>query len=125
MLKKLDSLLLYVNDVANSAKFYRDLGFKIPKQTDTMVIAKLGGFEIHCHDRKTTVFQEESQIEQKGAGIYIYINVEKIDDYYKSLLEKGLKPSSEPKNWQWGNREFVIRDPDGYKLVFYEQISSL
>lgn len=54
----------------------------------------------------------------------IYLIVDDVDETYKELLEKGLKPSSEPRDWPWGNREFVIRDPDGYKLVFYREISN-
>lgn len=33
----------------------------------------------------------------------------------------GMKPSSEPRDWPWGRREFVLRDPDGYKLVFFKK----
>lgn len=122
MLRKLDSLLLYIKIVGETTKFYSLLGFEIPRQTENMVIAKLGDFELHCYDQKTVEFKEESKIEPKGAGVYIYIAVDEIERYYKSLLGKGLKPSSEPRDWPWGNREFVIRDPDGYKTVFYEQI---
>jgi len=122
MLKRLDSLLLYIKNVDKTANFYRLLGFEIAKQTESMVVAKLGNFELHCHDKNTVEFKEEVEIEPKGAGVYIYIEVEKIDEYYKSLLGKGLKPSSMPRDWPWGNREFAIRDPDGYKLVFYERL---
>ncbi len=49
-------------------------------------------------------------------------SVENVDDYYKQLLDKGIKPSSEPKDWEWGNREFVVKDPDGYRLVFFNKV---
>ena len=59
----------------------------------------------------------------RGTGlVFNYLEVEEIDDFCKSLVEKGFKPSSEPRDWPWDNRKFVIRDPDGYKLVFYEKI---
>ena len=35
-----------------------------------------------------------------------------------------MKPnsiSSEPEVRPTGNREFVLRDPDGYKLVFFQK----
>ena len=122
MLKRLDSLLLYIKSVGESAKFYSLLGFEISRQTEDMIVAKLGDFELHCHDQTTVKFKEESKIEPKGAGVFIYIEIDGIDKYHKSLVDKGLSASSEPINWPWGNREFVIRDPDGYKLVFYEKI---
>jgi len=61
-------------------------------------------------------------MDNKGAGLYLYISVDNVDKFYKKLLSKKLKPSSAPRDWPWGNREFVIRDPDGYKLVFFKRI---
>jgi hypothetical protein len=43
-------------------------------------------------------------------------DIDYVDAYYRDLIAKGLKPSSEPRN-----REFVICDPDGYKLVFFNK----
>jgi uncharacterized glyoxalase superfamily protein PhnB len=82
----------------------------------------LGEFYLDFYDEKTIQINNEAGVKPKGLGIYININVENIDAYYQSLLDKGLKPSSSPHDWPWGNREFVIRDPDGYKLVFYEKL---
>lgn len=121
-LKKLDSLLFYVTDTHKTAKFYSKLGFEIIKEQNNFTLARLKDFELHFHDKTEVTFRNESFIEPKGAGIFIYINVKNIDEYYQSLKERELKPSSKPFNWPWGNREFVIRDPDGYKLVFYEKI---
>ena len=53
--------------------------------------------------------------------MFVYISVDDVDEFYRGLAQKGLKPSSEPRDWPWGNREFVIRDPDGYKLVFFKR----
>lgn len=115
MLKRLDSLLLYVTDTHKTAEFYRKLGFEIAREENDFTLVKLKDFEIHCHDKTEVTFRNESNIEPKGAGVYIYVSVEGIDEYYKTLLEKGLKPSSKPRDLPWGNREFVIRDPDGYR----------
>lgn len=123
MLKSLDSILLYVADPKKSAEFYRALGFEVTEAEDYS-IAKLNWFTIRCQDKNKVKFTEESNVEPKGAGVYIYIQVENIDAYYKSLNAKNLKPSSEPRDWPWGNREFVIRDPDRYKLVFYQSAIS-
>jgi hypothetical protein len=32
-----------------------------------------------------------------------------------------MKPLGEPEVRPSGNREFVLRDPDGYKLVFFQK----
>jgi hypothetical protein len=56
----------------------------------------------------------------KGAGLLTYIKVDNLDDYYKAVVSKRLKPDSEPQV-RHGLREFVLRDPDGYKLVVFEK----
>ena len=122
MLKRFDSILLYIRNVNNSADFYKSIGFEISKKTESMIVAKLGDFEMHCHDQSTVAFNADSKINLKGTGVFIYIEVEDIDIYHKSLIDKRLKPSSMPRDWPWGNREFAIRDPDGYKIVFFQKI---
>jgi uncharacterized glyoxalase superfamily protein PhnB len=69
----------------------------------------------------TNEFKEDIKVTRKGAGQYMHISVENVDDYYKKLVTKGLKPLSEPQDYPWGSREFVIQDPDGYKIVFLKR----
>ncbi len=54
--------------------------------------------------------------------MFLYISVDNVDNFHKGLLSRGLKPSTEPRDSPWGNREFVIRDPDGYKLVIFKRM---
>ena len=122
MLKKLDVLVILVKNTAKTAEFYRQLGFAITEETKDKVSMELGEFYIDFHNEATVQINDEAGKCPKGLGIYIYVNVDGINEYFKSLKEKGLNPSSEPRDWPWGNREFVIRDPDGYKLVFYQKI---
>ncbi|MHB1865000.1 MAG: VOC family protein [Candidatus Saccharimonadales bacterium] len=78
--------------------------------------------DFHPQDKEDKPeFQKEAHLDNKGAGLFIYISVDNVDEFYNGLIDKGLKPSSEPRDWPWGNREFVIRDPDGYKLVFFKK----
>jgi uncharacterized glyoxalase superfamily protein PhnB len=65
--------------------------------------------------------QKEASLENKGAGIFLYFSVDNVDETYKEVLSMGLKPLSEPQDMSWGNREFIIRDPDGYKIVLFKR----
>lgn len=118
---KLNSLLLYVSDLNKSADFYQKLGFKV-KNHDYFVDAKLNDFVITLVDEKKAHFKHSSGLKNKGAGVYIYLEVENIDVLFKNLKSKGFTPSSEPRNWPWGNREFALRDPDRYVLIFSQKI---
>ena len=42
--------------------------------------------------------------------------------YFDWLKKNGVESRTEPKTWPWGKREFVVKDPDGYKLVFYSPV---
>jgi hypothetical protein len=37
------------------------------------------------------------------------------------VLAKGMKSLGEPEVRPSGNREFILRDPDGYKLAFFQK----
>ncbi len=45
-----------------------------------------------------------------------------MDEFYEAMLAKDIKPASAPQDFSWGRREFVIRDPDGYRLVFFQKL---
>ncbi len=124
-LKGVDSLMFYVGDVQASAVFYEQLGFARTDLKKDYSAVKLGDFELHFHDKNAVpgpYFKKESLAEPKGAGLYIYVAVREIDAFYRSLIAKGVVTSTEPRDWPWGNREFVVRDLDKYKIVFYEKL---
>ena len=124
-MKSVAGIVHYVKDTAKTAKFYEDLGFQLTKNKPHHISLRLNWFwmDFHPQDKEDKPeFQKEANLDNKGAGLFLYISVDNVDEFYKGLLSKGLKPSSEPRDWPWGNREFVIRDPDGYKLVFFQKI---
>lgn len=118
MIKRLHSTLFYAKDLDVTVEFYKNLGFDIQKSGDTARI-KMGDFTLSFIDENKTPIKNESGKEPKGLGIYTYIEVENVDDYFNTIKEKGIVSRTEPRDWPWGKREFVVKDPDGYKLVFY------
>ena len=129
MLKALNQLSFYVKDTTTSVSFYKKLGFEIISDDNAVGEVKLGSTNLQFLAQDTTKdmdqsFQKDAFGEPKGTGVYIYIQVDGINDYHKSLKDEGISASTEPRDWPWGNREFVVRDPDRYKLVFYEKIKS-
>lgn len=124
-LVSVSGIVHYVKDTVKTANFYEALGFMITKREPDHVSIRLNWFwmDFHSQDKEDKAeFQKEANLENKGAGQFVYIKVDDVDAYYQKLLDAGLEPSSEPRDWPWGNREFVIRDPDGYKLVFFQTL---
>jgi len=123
-IKSVSSLTLYVNDLQRSAAFYESLGFDKRKNGENTVTLYSNWFAVTLvgsKDEDKAEFQKDAQATYKGAGIFVNLNVDDVDAFYKEVLAAGLKPSSEPRDWPWGNREFVLKDPDGYKLVFFKK----
>jgi len=122
--KSVSGLGFYVADITATAQFYAILGFRIGEQSDTYLKMYLNWFWLQFNaisSESKPEFKDEAQAEMKGAGLFINISVDNVDEAYTSLVAAGLHPSSEPRDWPWGNREFVIRDPDGYKLVIFQK----
>ncbi len=123
MIKRFHSTLFYASDLEKTAEFYGRLGFNVQKSDDGVRV-KLGDFTLAFIDENKTPIKNESGMKPKGLGIYTYIEVEDVDVYSRFLKEKGVKASTEPRDWPWGKREFVVKDPDGYKLVFYSPVQN-
>lgn len=63
----------------------------------------------------------EAELTEKGVGLSTYVKVDDVDEYHKAAVSNGLRPDGEPGAGASGAKEFVLRDPDGYRLVFFEK----
>ena len=118
---KFTNILLWVQENKISEKFYKKLGFEVLVSTDAYSEIQLGEFSITLVNmRDEDEFNGDSLSGIKGKGIYIYIKVDDVDVEYNRQEKLGLKPATKPRNWEWGNREFILKDPDGYKLCFWQ-----
>lgn len=126
-MKSVSGVICLVADLEKSINFYQTLGFEFKKSTPgTSATAYLNWFWIELlHQEKviTNEFKEDAGFSRKGAGCYMHINVENVDDFHEFVVSKGLKPAGKPQDFPWGHREFVLSDPDGYKLVFFQKIT--
>jgi predicted enzyme related to lactoylglutathione lyase len=106
-----------VQDLARTAEFYEVIGFRRGKEDADRLTFYVNWFFVTfiAQDRK------RDDLPVKGAGMLTYIKVDDLDAHYKAVVAKGLKPEGEPQVRPSGLREFVLRDPDGYGLVFFEK----
>lgn len=124
-MKSVSGIICLVNDLEASKQFYGSLGFLFRKEVPGVsATAYLNWFwiELLVKDKVVTEsFKDDIAIEHKGAGQYTHISVDDVDAFYAEVLEKGLSPVSEPQDYPWGHREFAIKDPDEYQLVFFKK----
>ena len=123
-IKSVSGITCYVKNLNKTAKFYEALGFEIKKREADHMTAYSNWFWIDflSMDKGERAESVKSQdLANKGAGLSIYLSVDNVDDFYKELIANGMKPSTEPQNKAWGNRELILRDPDGYNLVIFKR----
>ena len=123
-LKSVSGVTCYVRNVAKSTAFYESIGFNIKRKEPKRATAYLNWFwidliSIRADSRPAYRTDEEIWM---GCGPLVYISVDNVDEAYEELRAKGLKPASKPEDSPFGNREFILRDPDKNKLVFFEEL---
>ena len=120
---RITNLLFWVQENKLSEKFYKKLGFEVLQSDDDHTLVSLSGFNIDLVNmRDEDKFAKDSMSSDKGRGVYVYINVDDVDAKHRELTGVGLAPYTQPTDWPWGNREFILKDPDGYKLCFWQAI---
>jgi catechol 2,3-dioxygenase-like lactoylglutathione lyase family enzyme len=120
---RITHLVCWVQENKLSEKFYRKLGFSVTQSDEEHSMVVLGNFGLDLVSmRDDNKFSKDSMAAEKGLGLYIYLRVDDVDAKYAEIVALGLQPTK-PKDWEWGNREFILRDPDGYKLCFWQTAS--
>jgi catechol 2,3-dioxygenase-like lactoylglutathione lyase family enzyme len=120
----ISGITCYVKDLTKTAEFYETIGFRRGKEEPGRVTFYVNWFFVTfiAQDQESDAeLRKEAKLAKKGTGQFLYIKVDDIDGFHKDVVAKGLNPVSEPQVVPSGNREFVLRDPDGYKLAFFHK----
>jgi catechol 2,3-dioxygenase-like lactoylglutathione lyase family enzyme len=123
-LNSISGITCYVKDLSHTSDFYEEVGFRRGKEEPDRVTFYVNWFFVTfiAQDREDDAeLRKEAELPTKGSGLFLYIKVDDVEDFHNAVVSKGMKPASEPQLRPSGNREFVLRDPDGYKLVFFQK----
>jgi catechol 2,3-dioxygenase-like lactoylglutathione lyase family enzyme len=110
----ISGITCHVQDLSKTAEFYEALGFRRGKEEADRATFYVNWFFV-------TFIAQDGELPNKGSGVFLYVKVDDIDDFHQSVRSKGMKPEGEPERQAAGNREFVLRDPDGYNLTFFQK----
>jgi uncharacterized glyoxalase superfamily protein PhnB len=117
------SLSLTATDLRRSIAFYRDvLGFMVGEEWREN--GALAGAELTAGSVNVMVNQDDfakGRDRLKGVGFRIRCHTtQDIDRFAAQIKERGGMLDQEPKDMPWGERIFMITDPDGFKLSFVQ-----
>ncbi len=122
----------YISDVETTYQFYKLLGAEVLEKAADKVTVNLGGHEIHFVLDSTEPFPEYQYItssENRGHGVLFYVHVRNISEMFAHISDleftnsdfKSYKIVTPVKPNHWNCKEFLVEDPDGYKLVFWSE----
>jgi catechol 2,3-dioxygenase-like lactoylglutathione lyase family enzyme len=121
-INSISGVACFVKDLDKTAEFYDALGFRLGKREPDRLTCYVNWFSVTFlaqDQEEDPERKKEAKLSNKGVGQYLHIKVDDLDDCYQAVVAQGMKPVSEPRKMPTGTREFVLRDPDGYKLVFF------
>jgi predicted lactoylglutathione lyase len=115
-MSSISGVVCYVEDLDATADFYEKLGFRLKREANQLT-AYVNWFWVTFRGNDAEARPDADPV-HRGSGTYLYIKVEDIQEFYNGVVDKGLKPATEPTK-KAGMLEFELRDPDGYNLVFF------
>ncbi|MGE0135200.1 MAG: VOC family protein [Dehalococcoidia bacterium] len=111
-IESLNAVTLGVSDMARAAAFYAAAGFEL----------KYGGAEAEFTSYRLGPnhlnLMRLPRGEQQGWRGRVIVYVADVDATYAHVVAVGLTPEFEPRDADWGERYFHMRDPDGHELSF-------
>ena len=109
----LNQVTVPVSDIEASIVFYEKLGLKL------IVVDLFRYARFECPEGDATFSLHQVQEAQKESGIWLYFEVQNLDDYVQELLKKGITFEELPNDKPWLWRESRLKDPDNNQIILY------
>ena len=115
---------LFVPDVDRAIQFYTErLGFELLRREETdgqatFAVVALGPAIVMLADEQHYVAMGASLVEPRGRGIDVRFVVPDVDAVYRTCLMSGIRIALDIGDRYYGLRDFIVEDPDGYRLRF-------
>jgi lactoylglutathione lyase len=108
----------FVRDVAKSVAFYEQLGFTALRQEPLFAVVALGEAHVLLADERLGAAQLGDTAATRGAGVNVRIMVDDVDSMYQRARAAGAPIVHDIADRDYGLRDFILSDPDGFMLRF-------
>jgi len=100
--------------IEESKVFYMNhFGCELVFESDWFVLLQSGetelGFMLPNLEEQAPIFRDATN----GKGLWIVIDVDNVDAEYARIQASGINIEYEIKDEPWGDRHFVLKDPNG------------
>jgi catechol 2,3-dioxygenase-like lactoylglutathione lyase family enzyme len=112
MIEAISAITLATHDMLRAVRFYRSLGFDMLYGGET---ASFTSFRAGPGYLNLITQGKEKQWSWWGRIIF---HVTDVDALYEQARQAGYRPSTSPRDAEWGERYFHLTDPDGHELSF-------
>ena len=109
----LNQITVPVSDVERSIQFYQKLGLRL-------IVKSLPTYaRFECPGGSSTFSLHRVESLPVGDGIWVYFEVENLDETVDSLLKEGISFEELPNNKPWLWCEARLKDPDNNQIILY------
>lgn len=121
MLTRRMDLTISTNKLEQSRDFYRDyLGFELVFENDNYIEMLAQGSTAMGVSFVTPELSGGEKF--TGEGIILSLEATDVDTEYARLKAAGVRICEELRDKAWGERSFVINDPNGVHIYIYKAI---
>lgn len=100
-------------DLECSIPFYETLGLRL-------IVKALPHYaRFECPTGGATFSLHQVEKLPTGEGVYVYFEIENLDEYVAALVTKGIQFDELPNDKSWLWREARLKDMDGNQLILY------
>src|SRR5687767_928138 len=111
--KSVSALVYKVVDMEKTLAFYEGLGFRIADNDGQIAKAYLNWFSLEFH-----LAGDIDESLKDGPMVLVSVD---LDEFHKAAVAAGHTPVYGPEKIVKGRKEFALRDPNGYLMVFFEK----
>lgn len=119
---------LYVNNPEKSAAFYQALGFPLARHFPEMNVYSFtlgaSNFVVGPATGEGAAIQAWLKAKPYGVGTMLMPATKNVDAVHVAAQTAGADVVEAPTNQVWGSRTLTIRDPDGYMLMFEQDLNA-
>jgi catechol 2,3-dioxygenase-like lactoylglutathione lyase family enzyme len=119
MIDGISAITLATHDMRRAVAFYRMLGFALLYGGEEAAFTSFRGGPSFLN-----LIAQPAERRWSWWGRVIFY-VSDVDALYGRLVAAGCRPDAAPRDAEWGERFFHLKDPDGHELSFAQPIKFL